>query len=76
MPSQQMQYMDPGNGSLPIKLGSAKVACPSPPKLVPKREKTALCKLIGRILPSQSSQPSGAHLKAKSRISPRHGSIG
>src|ERR1051325_2952899 len=55
-------------------LGSAKGDLPSPPKAGPSSENSAVCCEIGRSWPSQKTQPLGAKLKGKMRISATKGS--
>src|ERR687888_86131 len=54
--------------------GSAKLTRPSPPKVVPSREKRAWFWLIGRSWPLHSAHPFGAKTKLMMRISDRNGS--
>lgn len=62
-------------GTRPRRSGSAKVVRPSPPYIVPRREKRAGFWLIGKRLPSQIAQPRGAKLKPKTQSCPINGSI-
>jgi len=61
-------------GARPCMLGSCVVVRPSPPKVVPMREKSAVFCEMGRSWPSQKAQPRGAKLPAKILISAMKGS--
>jgi hypothetical protein len=56
-------------GAQPWKSGKANVLFPSPPKVVPSNENSAVFWLIGMSWPSQNAQPVGAKLKGKIRTS-------
>src|ERR1051326_5788201 len=62
-------------GALPCMLGRAKFDLPSPPYVVPRREKSAVFCESGKIWPSQNAHPFGAKLNGKMRISATNGSM-
>src|SRR6185503_20344084 len=61
-------------GVRPCKLGRPKFTRPSPPKVVPRREKRAWFWLMGSNCPLHRAQPLGANSNEKIRISLRNGS--
>src|SRR5579862_967854 len=62
-------------GTRPWRSGSPKVSIPSPPKVVPSREKSAWFWLMGRSCPLQNAQPLGGKFHEITLISPRNGSL-
>src|SRR5215212_9693328 len=61
-------------GARPSRSGNAKLLLPSPPYVVPRREKRAVFCESGRSWPSHQAQPFGAKLNGKIRISATNGS--
>src|SRR4051812_12534969 len=61
-------------GARPWRSGSAKFDLPSPPYVVPSREKSAVFWDRGSSCPSHHAQPLGAKLNGKIRISATNGS--